>query len=88
MLKSRQGSRTKSNAAIFRLLTGGFPALLDTSGRYLAQSRLSFTIRQLIFSGSFLEAGVKKLATAFSDRTLVNERDRHGLPLLLHTCSG
>ena len=42
-------------------------------GRYLANRSVLLTIRHVIWSGSFLEAGVKKLFIAFSGTDMVNE---------------
>ena len=59
---------TKSKAAIFRLLDKESMAKVDPGfGSYLPMSRLFLTVRQVIFSGSLLDVGVKKLATAFSE---------------------
>jgi hypothetical protein len=54
-------SLTKSNAAILLL-----PVTADCTvdAAYRPTSRLLFTMRQVIFSGSFFDTGVKKFATA------------------------
>jgi hypothetical protein len=52
---------TKSNAAIFAL---PFTAGGTFDAAYRPMRRLSFTMRHVIFSGSFFESGVKKFATA------------------------
>ena len=54
--------------AIFRLFTDGSSVWFGGFGRYLAIKSVSFTTRHVILSGSFLDAGVKKLETAFSAR--------------------
>ena len=77
---------TRSKAAIFRLLSGG---PLVVSGWYLAKSRLSLMIRQIILSGAFFDAGVKKLDMAFSkDRNLSACSLRTGATHLLTGGSG
>lgn len=53
---------TKSNAATFLFAFVAPCVTVDTP--YRPTSRLSFTIRHIIFSGSFLDRGVKKFATA------------------------
>lgn len=53
---------TKSNAAILRLLCAARGVTGDAA--YRPTSRLSLTMRHVILSGSFLDKGVKKLATA------------------------
>jgi len=45
-------------------------ALLEVSGSYLANRRLSWTTRQATLSGFFFETGVKNLATAFSSNPI------------------
>lgn len=57
--------RTKSNAAIFLLFIADTSFLIFV-GSDVPTSRLCLTTRHVISSGSFLEIGVKKFATAFS----------------------
>jgi hypothetical protein len=59
---------TKSNAAIFLLPVVGVRAV---DAAYRPTRRLSFTIRHVIFSGSFFDSGVKKFATALPEPSLV-----------------
>ena len=58
---------TRSNAAIFVFCGGGVFVVTATSGSNLPKRRLSLMIRHVILSGSFFDAGVKKLDTAFSE---------------------
>lgn len=63
----RGRGRTKSNAAIFLLFVANTLCLvLVGSEEDVPTRRLCLTTRHVIFSGSFLETGVKKLATALS----------------------
>ncbi len=43
--------------------------MVSVQGEYLANSRLRLMICQTILSGSFFDVGVKKLATALSNRS-------------------
>jgi hypothetical protein len=57
---------TKSNAAIFFLSVAASCVLFAKEPLYLPTSKLLFTTRHVILSGSFCEAGLKKFETAFS----------------------
>jgi len=74
IILKRQVLITKSKAAIF-CFPGVASCLVSTEEPlYLPTSKLSFTIRHVILSGSFCEAGLKKLETAFSVQS------EHNLP--------
>lgn len=57
---------TRSKAATFVLFKGGSVDLSTVWGLYFPTSRVLLSIRQLMGSGSFLDVGAKKFATAFS----------------------
>lgn len=70
---------TKSNAAIFFFSTDA--SLFSTEEPlYLPMSKLSFTTRHVVLSGSFCEAGLKKFDTAFSGKRQWQHNRRVTLP--------
>jgi hypothetical protein len=64
--QERDSSFTKSKAAIFFFSSFTACSVPSVETWYLPTSKLFFTIRHFTVSGSFNEAGLKKLETAFS----------------------